>query len=408
VVLPRALLRVRADGDAPPTRGTISYRSLPWRRTSWITSGCRPSPPSPLIRPRQLTTKVPYAYAEVTGPGQCVFTASACPLDLDGNIVTVGDVAGKASSRFKPRDLSEAEQLTDNRTGAIRASVRRVSLSAWRAVPSGLAGRIRGRCGSGVRAPMEHRAGVAPRSVAVIMMTSGLHRAPDSASEHRSSTGTSTCDRQKILSIACVQVRGLLRVRRQGLEPRTRGLRARTRSYRPGSACASSCRSAGQQRVAGPSGAVQCRPGPRPPSTDRAPRPAVGAPSTDQVGERWSGQSSGLRVRGFRGHSDLERGPGADGGCGPRSGRTGTSGGATHSWRREDQCNRVTRRRAGREADGRRGSPHPTSRYRGLPGTTMSLGSFSLGTEGPSEGQALPIRLQSLRLTIRAHYPTVG
>ena len=71
---------------------------------------------------------------------------------------------------------------------------------------------------------MEHRAGVEMRSVAVIMVTSGLHGAPIPANEHRSSTGTSTCDRQRILSIACVQVRGLLRVRRQGLEPRTRGL----------------------------------------------------------------------------------------------------------------------------------------------------------------------------------------
>ena len=74
--------------------------------------------------------------------------------------------------------------------------------------------------------------------------------------------------------------------------------------------------STGQQRAAVPSGVVQCRPGPRPPSTDGAPRPAVGAPSTDQVGERWSGQSSGLLVRGFRGHSDLERGPGAVGSVG--------------------------------------------------------------------------------------------
>jgi len=93
----------------------------------------------------------------------------------------------------------------------------------------------------------------------MIMVTSGLHRAPVSASEHRSSTGTSTCDRQRILSIACVQVRGLLRVRRQGLEPRTRGLRARTRSYRPGSACASSCRS---RRSATSRRAVGCRPMP--------------------------------------------------------------------------------------------------------------------------------------------------
>ena len=79
--------------------------------------------------------------------------------------------------------------------------------------------------------------------------------------------------------------------------------------------------SAGQQRVAGPSGAVQCRPGPRPPSTDGAPRPAVGAPSTDQVGERRNCRSSGLRVRGFRGHGDLERGSGAVGSVGAGRGR---------------------------------------------------------------------------------------
>ena len=32
------------------------------------------------------------------------------------------------------------------------------------------------------------------------------------AKEHEKSTGTTTCDRQEILSIACVQVRGLIRV----------------------------------------------------------------------------------------------------------------------------------------------------------------------------------------------------
>ncbi len=46
------------------------------------------------IRPEQLTTKAPYAYAAVTGPGQLVFTAGACPLDADGNTIAVGDVAG--------------------------------------------------------------------------------------------------------------------------------------------------------------------------------------------------------------------------------------------------------------------------------------------------------------------------
>ena len=95
------------------------------------------------------------------------------------------------------------------------------------------------RLAAAVRAPMEHRiepAGVPPR---VIMETRGLHAAPVSASEHRSSTGTSTVDGRTILPFGYVQVRDLLRVRRQGLEPRTRGLRARTRSCRPGSARAS-------------------------------------------------------------------------------------------------------------------------------------------------------------------------
>ncbi len=48
------------------------------------------------IRPEQLTTNAPYAYAAITGPGQLVFTAGACPLDEDGNTVAVGDVAGQA------------------------------------------------------------------------------------------------------------------------------------------------------------------------------------------------------------------------------------------------------------------------------------------------------------------------
>jgi len=47
------------------------------------------------IRPEQLA-RAPYAHAAVTGPGQLVFTAGACPLDADGNTVAVGDVAGQA------------------------------------------------------------------------------------------------------------------------------------------------------------------------------------------------------------------------------------------------------------------------------------------------------------------------
>ncbi len=55
-----------------------------------------PSEPAiTFIRPEQLTTKAPYAYAALTGPGQHVFTAGACPLDADGNTIAVGDVAGQ-------------------------------------------------------------------------------------------------------------------------------------------------------------------------------------------------------------------------------------------------------------------------------------------------------------------------
>ena len=61
----------------------------------------------------------------------------------------------------------------------------------------------------------------------MIRATSGLHAAPVPATEHRSSTELSTLDEQTILLTAYGQVNGLLRVRRQGLEPRTRGLRVR-------------------------------------------------------------------------------------------------------------------------------------------------------------------------------------
>jgi enamine deaminase RidA (YjgF/YER057c/UK114 family) len=49
-----------------------------------------------LVRPPALAGNVPYAYAAVTDPGRMVFTAGACPLDADGAVVAVGDVAGQA------------------------------------------------------------------------------------------------------------------------------------------------------------------------------------------------------------------------------------------------------------------------------------------------------------------------
>ena len=53
--------------------------------------------PVELIRAPALTDAAPYAYAAVVGPGSVVFTAGACPLDTDGVVGPVGDVAGQAA-----------------------------------------------------------------------------------------------------------------------------------------------------------------------------------------------------------------------------------------------------------------------------------------------------------------------
>jgi enamine deaminase RidA (YjgF/YER057c/UK114 family) len=50
-----------------------------------------------LIRSANLAPQIPYAYAAVTeGTARLVVTAGACPLDRDGVIVAVGNVAGQA------------------------------------------------------------------------------------------------------------------------------------------------------------------------------------------------------------------------------------------------------------------------------------------------------------------------
>ena len=50
-----------------------------------------------LVRSPALADTAPYAYASVVGPGSLVFTAGACPLDEEGAVVAVGDVAGQAA-----------------------------------------------------------------------------------------------------------------------------------------------------------------------------------------------------------------------------------------------------------------------------------------------------------------------
>jgi hypothetical protein len=50
-----------------------------------------------LVRAPVLADSAPYAYAAVVGPGSLVLTAGACPLDADGVVGPVGDVAGQAA-----------------------------------------------------------------------------------------------------------------------------------------------------------------------------------------------------------------------------------------------------------------------------------------------------------------------
>ncbi|HLN78892.1 MAG TPA: RidA family protein [Nocardioidaceae bacterium] len=55
-----------------------------------------PTPAVELVRCPSLTDQVPYAYASLVGEGRLVFTAGACPLDEDGEVVTPGDVTAQA------------------------------------------------------------------------------------------------------------------------------------------------------------------------------------------------------------------------------------------------------------------------------------------------------------------------
>jgi enamine deaminase RidA (YjgF/YER057c/UK114 family) len=50
-----------------------------------------------LIRSDSLYPGAPYAYVSIAAPGALIFTAGACPLDDNGNVVGVGDVRAQAS-----------------------------------------------------------------------------------------------------------------------------------------------------------------------------------------------------------------------------------------------------------------------------------------------------------------------
>jgi enamine deaminase RidA (YjgF/YER057c/UK114 family) len=64
-----------------------------------------------LVRAPELTDTAPYAYAAIAPAGaRLVFTAGACPLDVDGGTVGPGDIAG------------QAEQVMQNLRIALRAA----------------------------------------------------------------------------------------------------------------------------------------------------------------------------------------------------------------------------------------------------------------------------------------------
>jgi enamine deaminase RidA (YjgF/YER057c/UK114 family) len=59
-----------------------------------------------LVRSDRLYGGVPYAYAAVAPPGSLIFTAGACPLDVNGEIVGGGDFCAQA--RQAVANLTEA------------------------------------------------------------------------------------------------------------------------------------------------------------------------------------------------------------------------------------------------------------------------------------------------------------
>jgi len=51
--------------------------------------------PAAFVRSSQLFPGVPYAYAAAAPGTGVIFTAGACPLDAQGQVVAPGDIAGQ-------------------------------------------------------------------------------------------------------------------------------------------------------------------------------------------------------------------------------------------------------------------------------------------------------------------------
>jgi enamine deaminase RidA (YjgF/YER057c/UK114 family) len=95
--------------------------------------------PIALTRTSRLFPGVPYAYA-ATAPGTSViFTAGACPLDEQGQIVASGDIAGQMSQAVRNLQVTLEEagaKLSDvlKTTVYVRSARRADLVSAWNVV----------------------------------------------------------------------------------------------------------------------------------------------------------------------------------------------------------------------------------------------------------------------------------
>ena len=94
------------------------------------------------IRPAELHSRAPYAYAAVAGPGRTIFTAGACPLDAEGNTVAAGDIRGQArqvmANLAATLQASGAELSDVVKTTVYVASADRADLvSAWEVISAG-------------------------------------------------------------------------------------------------------------------------------------------------------------------------------------------------------------------------------------------------------------------------------
>jgi enamine deaminase RidA (YjgF/YER057c/UK114 family) len=92
-----------------------------------------------LVRSDSLFQDVPYAYASVAPPGSLIFTAGACPLDDNGQVVGVGDVRAQASLTVANLGVALAEAgatFADVvKTTVFVASAQRADLvAAWEVV----------------------------------------------------------------------------------------------------------------------------------------------------------------------------------------------------------------------------------------------------------------------------------